>query len=45
MYQNELKTCIQKERYGDFMYQAKETRYDRMKYQRCGNSGLMLPLS
>lgn len=43
MYQNELKTCIQKERYGDFMYQAKETRYDRMKYQRCGNSGLMLP--
>lgn len=25
------------------MYQAKETRYDRMKYQRCGNSGLMLP--
>ena len=25
------------------MYTAKETRYDKMKYQRCGSSGLMLP--
>ena len=25
------------------MYQAKETRYDEMQYNRCGNSGLMLP--
>ena len=26
------------------MYQAKETRYGEMKYRRCGNSGLMLPV-
>ena len=25
------------------MYQAKETRYDKMVYNRCGNSGLKLP--
>ena len=25
------------------MYQAKETRYDTMQYNRCGNSGLKLP--
>ena len=25
------------------MYQAKETRYDEMQYNRCGNSGLKLP--
>ena len=25
------------------MYTAKETRYDRMKFNRCGNSGLLLP--
>ena len=25
------------------MYYANETRYDEMKYNRCGNSGLMLP--
>jgi L-glyceraldehyde 3-phosphate reductase len=25
------------------MYQAEELRYEKMKYQRCGNSGLMLP--
>ena len=25
------------------MYTAKETRYNKMKYQRCGSSGLMLP--
>ena len=25
------------------MYRAKETRYDEMKYNRCGNSGLKLP--
>lgn len=25
------------------MYTAKETRYDRMKYNRCGASGLLLP--
>lgn len=25
------------------MYQAKETRYDEMTYNRCGNSGLKLP--
>lgn len=25
------------------MYTAKETRYDKMKYNRCGRSGLMLP--
>ena len=25
------------------MYQAKETRYDTMRYNRCGKSGLMLP--
>lgn len=25
------------------MYFAKETRYDTMRYHRCGNSGLMLP--
>lgn len=25
------------------MYLASETRYDEMKYNRCGNSGLMLP--
>ncbi|MDP3359446.1 MAG: L-glyceraldehyde 3-phosphate reductase [Lutibacter sp.] len=24
-------------------YQAKETRYDKMNYRRCGNSGLLLP--
>lgn len=25
------------------MYQANESRYDTMKYPRCGNSGLLLP--
>lgn len=25
------------------MYQADETRYDKMQYHRCGNSGLKLP--
>lgn len=25
------------------MYLAKETRYDKMKYNRCGASGLLLP--
>lgn len=25
------------------MYIAKETRYDKMKYNRCGASGLLLP--
>lgn len=25
------------------MYQAKETRYDEMQYNLCGNSGLKLP--
>ncbi len=25
------------------MYQAQETRYDKMKYNRCGASGLLLP--
>ncbi|GGH76853.1 L-glyceraldehyde 3-phosphate reductase [Pullulanibacillus pueri] len=25
------------------VYQAKDTRYDQMKYHRCGNSGLLLP--
>ena len=25
------------------MYEAKETRYDQMKYRRCGKSGVMLP--
>lgn len=25
------------------MYTAKETRYDKMKYNRCGASGLLLP--
>ena len=26
------------------MYQAKITRYNEMKYNRCGNSGLKLPV-
>ncbi|WP_053985085.1 L-glyceraldehyde 3-phosphate reductase [Niameybacter massiliensis] len=26
------------------MYQANETRYEKMKYRRCGNSGLRLPM-
>ena len=25
------------------MYQSQETRYDKMKYNRCGASGLLLP--
>nr|MCR5545656.1 aldo/keto reductase [Lachnospiraceae bacterium] len=25
------------------MYQANESRYDKMKYNRCGESGLLLP--
>ena len=25
------------------MYRAKENRYEKMKYNRCGRSGLMLP--
>lgn len=28
---------------GKNMYQAKEDRYDHMKYLRCGNSGILLP--
>lgn len=28
---------------GFFMYTANETRYDRMRYNRCGASGLLLP--
>jgi len=26
-----------------YMYKASDNRYDKMKYNRCGNSGLMLP--
>jgi len=26
------------------MYQADETRYDKMQYRRCGRSGILLPL-
>lgn len=25
------------------MYQADESRYDKMSYKRCGNSGILLP--
>ena len=25
------------------MYQAEESRYDKMNYKRCGNSGILLP--
>ena len=25
------------------MYQAEESRYDKMSYKRCGNSGILLP--
>ena len=25
------------------MYQAEESRYDKMSYRRCGNSGILLP--
>ena len=25
------------------MYQADDSRYDKMSYKRCGNSGILLP--
>lgn len=30
--------------YGPGFYQAKTTRYDSMKYRRCGRSGILLPM-
>ena len=32
-----------KQKGGSNMYQADDKRYEKMKYNRCGNSGLMLP--
>ncbi len=32
------------DKYDPGFYHANESRYDRMKYRRCGNSGLLLPV-
>lgn len=32
------------DKYDPGFYRANESRYDRMKYRRCGNSGLLLPV-
>lgn len=37
----ETKDCLHRK--GRIMYIADEKRYEKMKYNRCGNSGLMLP--
>lgn len=34
---------MKKERTKQIMYIAEEARYEKMKYNRCGASGLMLP--
>ena len=35
-----MRECIDKE---DYMYIASDKRYETMKYNRCGKSGLLLP--